>query len=189
EPMEHVLHEGLPVRAGNDSRSDVTGLYRLTDGDIIITVGSKVRWERLCKALGAEDVFANPRYATDGDRVTHVGELRAELQARLGDLTCAEGIDLLTQADIPVARVRTLPEVMEDDHFRDRGSLKPMYREGSTTPVERGVVSGFPVTFSGGPLPTLEGGAMLGRHNEEVYARLLNLDSAALVELKNRGVI
>ncbi|MFT6583661.1 MAG: hypothetical protein ACJAU6_004119 [Alphaproteobacteria bacterium] len=42
-------------------------------------------------------------------------------------------------------------------------------------------------TVSG--LPTLEGGAMLGRHNEEVYARLLDLDSASLVELKKRGVI
>lgn len=189
EPMEHVLYEGLPVRAGNNSRSDVTGLYRLTDGDIIITVGSKVRWGRLCKALGAEDVLENPRYATDGDRVTHVEELRADIQARLGGFTCAEGIDLLGQADIPVARVRTLPEVMTDDHFRDRGSLKPMYRQGATTPVERGVVSGFPVTFSDGPLPELEGGAMLGHHNEDVYGRLLNLDSTALVELKNRGVI
>ncbi|MBT5108360.1 MAG: CoA transferase [Rhodospirillaceae bacterium] len=189
EPMEHVLHEGLPVRAGNNSRSDVTGLYRLTDGDIIITVGSKVRWGRLCKALGAEDVLENPRYATDGDRVTHVEELRADIQARLGGFTCAEGIDLLGQVDIPVARVRSLPEVMTDDHFRDRGSLKPMYRQGATTPVERGVVSGFPVTFSDGPLPELEGGAMLGHHNEDVYGRLLNLDSTALVELKNRGVI
>ncbi|MDP7548115.1 MAG: CoA transferase, partial [Alphaproteobacteria bacterium] len=36
EPMEEVLHQGQPVRAGNDSRNGVTGLYRLTDGDVII---------------------------------------------------------------------------------------------------------------------------------------------------------
>jgi crotonobetainyl-CoA:carnitine CoA-transferase CaiB-like acyl-CoA transferase len=189
EPMEHVLHEGQPVRAGNNSRSDVTGLYRLKDGDVIITVGSKVRWTRLCKALGADEVLENPRYATDGDRVTHVEELRAEIQARLGGFTCAEGIECLSNADIPVARVRKLPEVMEDAHFRDRGSLKPMYRLGSDEPVERGVVSGFPVEFSGGSLPKLEGGATLGHHNEEVFGQLLDLDTTTLSGLKKRGVI
>jgi crotonobetainyl-CoA:carnitine CoA-transferase CaiB-like acyl-CoA transferase len=39
EPMEYVLDAGQPVRAGNGSRLGVTGLYHLTDGDVIITVG------------------------------------------------------------------------------------------------------------------------------------------------------
>jgi crotonobetainyl-CoA:carnitine CoA-transferase CaiB-like acyl-CoA transferase len=67
--------------------------------------------------------------------------------------------------------------------------LKPVYRQGSEQPVERGITTGFPVIFSGGPLPKLEGGATLGHHNEEVYGRLLHLDPAELAELKERGVI
>ncbi len=189
EPMEHILHQGLPVRAGNDSRNGVTGLYRLTDGDVIITVGNLPRWQKLCEALGADELLENPRYATVEDRQAHVGELRREIQDRLGGLGCEEGIALLESAGIPVARVRTLPEVMADQHFRDRGTLKPMYRQGSEEPVERGIVAGFPVTFSAGSLPRLEGGARLGHHNEEVYGRLLDLDPAALAELKNHGVI
>ncbi len=189
EPMEHVLHAGLPVRAGNDSRNGVTGLYRLTDGDVIITVGTLPRWQNLCTALGANELLENPRYATAEDRETHVGELRREIQDRLGRLGCEDGIALLQSAGIPIARVRTLPEVVEDDHFRDRGTLKPMYRQGSAEPVERGIVAGFPVIFSGGSLPRLEGGAKLGHHNEEVYGRLLDLDPAELAELKERGVL
>src|SRR5262249_41790428 len=76
EPMEYFLHEGLPPRAGNQSRENVTGLYRLNDGDVIITVGSQDRWRRLCKALRAEDLLENPRYATAGGQQTHVNELR-----------------------------------------------------------------------------------------------------------------
>ena len=189
EPMEEVLHEGQPVRAGNDSRNGVTGLYRLTDGDVIITVGTLPRWRKLCQALGADELLENPRYATLEDRETHVDELRREIQARLGHFNCADGIALLVDAGIPIARVRTLPEVMEDDHFRDRGTLKPMYRQGSEEPVERGIVTGFPVIFSGGSLPRLEGGAKLGHHNEEVYGRLLGLDPAELAALKERGVL
>ncbi len=189
EPMEEALHDGLSIRTGNDSRQGLTGLYRLTDGDVIITLGGLTRWQNLCKALGADELLENPRYATGEDRETHVEELRAEISGRLGKLNCADGIALLEGANIPIARVRTLPEVVEDDHFRDRGTLKPMYRQDSDEPVERGIMAGFPVTFSGGSLPELEGGAKLGHHNEEVYRRLLGLDAAALAELKARGVI
>jgi formyl-CoA transferase len=189
EPMEFTLAEGLPVRAGNQAREGVTGLYRLTDGDIIITVAGQPRWQRLCKALGAEDLLTNPRYATAADQKRHVAELRQALQAHLGRYTCAEGIRLLERADIPVARVRRLPEVMNDDHFRARGTLRPMRRQGSEAPVARGIIPGFPVKFSGGELPTLEGGARLGHHNAEIYGRLLGLDAAALAALKARGVV
>jgi formyl-CoA transferase len=189
EPMEYFLHEGLPVRAGNLSRESVTGLYRLRDGDVIITVGNQDRWQRLCKALRAEELLENSRYATAGDQQTHVAELRRAIQDRLGRLGCVEAITLLEGAGIPIARVRTLPEAIADKHFRDRGTLRPMHRQGSDAPVERGVIPGFPVIFSGGALPTLEGGAALGHHNDEIYGRLLGLDQVALSDLKKRGVV
>ena len=78
---------------------------------------------------------------------------------------------------MPVARVRRIPEAMADGHFRARGTLRPMFRQGSDEPVAGGVVSGFPVSFSGGALPELEGGAQLGHHNREVFGRLLGLDA------------
>jgi crotonobetainyl-CoA:carnitine CoA-transferase CaiB-like acyl-CoA transferase len=189
EPMEYVLRDGQPVRAGNDSRNGVTGLYRLTDGDVIITVGGLVRWRSLCEALGAEDLLHNPRYATVEDREIHVEELRKKIQDRLGKYNCADGIALLEAAGIPIARVRTLPEVVEDAHFRDRGTLRPMYRHGTEDPIEDGIVAGFPVIFSGGDLPRLEGGAPLGQHNEEIYGSLLDLDAAQLRDLKERGIV
>ena len=78
---------------------------------------------------------------------------------------------------------------MADKHFRDRGTLRPMYRQGSDQPVERGILAGFPVIFSGGSLPKLDGGANLGHHNDEIYGRLLRLDQAALCDLQQRGII
>ena len=33
-----VAAQGLPVRVGNRARDDVTGLYRLKDGDVFITI-------------------------------------------------------------------------------------------------------------------------------------------------------
>ena len=189
EPMEYVLADGLPVRAGNQARENVTAVYNLKGGDIFITLGGEARWKRLCKAIGAEDLLASPRYATQADQARHVAELRAEVQARLGRFTIDEGMALLARADIPVARVRGLAEVIGDEHFRARGTLKPMRRQDSEVPVEGGIVPGFPVRFSGGELPAVDGGARLGHHNGEVYGRLLGLDAAALAALKARGVV
>ena len=189
ETIEDAVHAGKTLRAGNDGRGDPTGLYRLSDGDVFVTVGTAARWERLCRAIGAEALLDNPRYATRSDRETYVDELRTEIQNHLARFNCADGMALLEAADIPVAKVRTLPEVMADDHFRARGTLRPMYRHGASEPVEGAVMAGFPVTFSGGELPKLDGGAKLGAHTDEVLEGLLKLAPANIAELRRRGVI
>jgi crotonobetainyl-CoA:carnitine CoA-transferase CaiB-like acyl-CoA transferase len=189
EPMEEILAQGLPVRAGNDSRTDPTGLYRLKDGDIIITIGNDERWTRLCTALDASDLLDDPRYATGETRRQHIKEVRAALQEKFSRHTTAEAVALLEGADVPVAPVRTLGQVAEDDHFRSRGTLKPMRHHGLEAPVEGGIVSGFPVVFSSGPLPEPRGGVSLGYDNEDVFGRLLGLDAAAVRALNDKGVI
>ena len=189
ETIEDGVRAGRTLRTGNDGRNDPTGLYRLADGDIFITIGTAARWQSLCRALGAEALLDDPRYATRADRETHVGELRAAIQARLGPLDTAAAMPLLEAAGIPVAPVRTLPEVLDDPHFRDRGTLRAMYRAGADDPVDGGVMAGFPVLFSGGALPELAGGGGLGAHNEAVYGGLLGLDATAIAALKDKGVI
>jgi crotonobetainyl-CoA:carnitine CoA-transferase CaiB-like acyl-CoA transferase len=189
EHVEEMLHQGVPLRTGNDGRNDVTGLYRLADGDIFITVGSPARWENLCKAIGADDLLADPRYASQGDRERHLGALRGILQQKMSGMTCARAMALLGDAGIPVSPVRTINDVLEDPHFRDRGTLRPMRAHGSETPIKRSMIAGFPVAFSEGSLPKLEGAAQLGAHNEQVFSDLLGLDQETLVALKVRGVI
>ena len=52
-----------------------------------------------------------------------------------------------------------------------------------------GVVSRFPVLFSGGPLPELAGAPTLGMHNVEIYGRLLGLSPEELRRLHEQGVV
>ena len=189
EPMEHILADGLPVRAGNDARDNATGLYQLTDGDVIITVGTPARLKALFTALGKPETMENSRFCTAELRLKNLDALRATIQTQLSGYNCSDAIALLEGVGVPIARVRTIREAIEDQHFRDRGTLKPMYRQDSSEPVEPGIISGFPIRFSGGDLPLLEGGAKLGHHNEEVFEKLLGLDSGILADLKDRGII
>ena len=189
EPVEFALDDGAPPRAGNGSRNGLTGLYHMTDGDMIITAGGETRWRGLCQALGLERLLEDPRFASNAGRETHIEEIKAAITERMSHYSCDDGIALMQEHGIPAAKVRTLPEAMRDDHFRARGTIRPMRRIDSEDPVERGIVAGFPIKFSGGDLPAIDGSAPLGYHNDEVYESLLGLDSTARQRLKAQGII
>jgi crotonobetainyl-CoA:carnitine CoA-transferase CaiB-like acyl-CoA transferase len=78
---------------------------------------------------------------------------------------------------------------MADPHFWERGTLQPMRHGALEEPVKGGIGAGFPVLFSGGPLPELAGAPTLGMHNNEVYGRLLGLGKEELRRLKKEGIL
>jgi formyl-CoA transferase len=84
--------------------------------------------------------------------------------------------------------VRTAAEVMADEHFYRRGTLGPIRHAALAEPVQ-GVVPGFPVLFSGEPLPVLPGAPTLGMHNQEIFGGLLGLRDEALQQLREQGVV
>jgi crotonobetainyl-CoA:carnitine CoA-transferase CaiB-like acyl-CoA transferase len=189
EPLEEALAEGQPIRAGNDSRTNPSGVYRVKDADIFITVTNDARWAQLCEAMDAPDLHAEARFATAPGRAEHLEDLRREIQQRLGRLTCADAVARLEAADVPVAPVRTLDEVLADEHFYRRGTLKPMRHGALDDPVAGHVVVGYPIVFSSGPLPDLSGAPALGKHNEDVFGRLLGLDAGQIGALRDKGVV
>ena len=142
-----------------------------------------------CTALGLEAMLEDSRFATNAGRETHIDEIKTTIAGKLAQFSCEDGIELMQAHGIPAAKVRTLPEAIADDHFRDRGTLKPMRRIDTDEPVEGGIVAGFPIKFSGGELPAVEGSAPLGYHNDEVYGSLLGLDDEARQRLKAQGII
>lgn len=189
EPLEEAVANDLPIRAGNDSRTGPTGLYSTRDGDLIVTAASAGQWAALCEALEAPELFADERFADSAGRVENLPALRREIQDRIGRLSAAEAIERMKAADVPVAPVRSLPDVLADDHLYRRGTLKPMQHGVLNQPVEGGVVVGFPILFSGEQLPDLPGAPSLGMHNDEIFREILGLDDERIRDLKDRGTI
>ena len=87
------------------------------------------------------------------------------------------------------ARRVIVDEVMEDEHFWDRGSLLPLFNAAYKDPIPGFVASGFPARFSGGELPISKGAPTLGMNNEEVYRNLLKLENDDLSRLRNIGIV
>lgn len=188
ENLEEPIAEGLPLRTGNISRSGPTGLYHAKGGDVILTATSDDQWQRLSRALDAPQLLEDPRFSSYHSRTVHVEAARREIQSLIGKLGLQEALRKLAACDVPCAPVRTAVEVMADRHFWERGSLQPMRHAALAEPVE-GVASGFPVVFSGGPLPELPGAPTLGMHNAEIFGGLLGISQSDLKLLAEDGVV
>jgi crotonobetainyl-CoA:carnitine CoA-transferase CaiB-like acyl-CoA transferase len=119
----------------------------------------------------------------------NVEDARQEVQRLIGQYSLEDAVERLEYFDVPCAPVRTAEQVMNDPHFWDRGSLLPMMHAATGKPVDDAVASGFPVKFSGGELPSIEGAPTLGMHNSEVFQKLLGLNHQDLQKLKEEKVI
>ena len=188
ENLEESISEGIPLRAGNVGRAGPTGMYSTTDGDVMITAASDDQWRRLANALDAPELLEDPRFLSYHSRNAYIEDARHEVGKRMKVLTRQEALDRMELHEVPCGPVRPMTEVMNDPHLWQRGTLQPMLHGALDGPVE-GIATGFPVVFSGGPLPELAGAPTLGMHNEEVYRDLLGLGPQDLQRLRDEGII
>jgi crotonobetainyl-CoA:carnitine CoA-transferase CaiB-like acyl-CoA transferase len=123
EPLDYRLTGTPKPRVGNGSNtSSPRNAYRTKDGHFIAISASIQRTaERLFRAIGREDMIADPRYATNVDRVTH----RAEVDAVVGGWIAARSRDevmrIFTDQGITAAPLYSIEDIVDDRHFIERG--------------------------------------------------------------------
>ena len=188
ENIEEALYAGEPLRMGNGIRGGPMGLYHTKDSDIIITVASDDQWERLAKAIDAPHLIEDPRFARFLDRGKNLDAARSAVQEILMRFTKQEALALLDKNDVPCSDVRSVSQIIDDQHFWDRGTLRAMRSQAFDEDLP-GIVSGFPVAFSGGKLPQESGAPLLGQQNTDIYGDLLGMDESYLSKLESDGVI
>jgi len=87
--------------------------YRTADGSIVVVgTGGDNAWERLCRAIGREDLLADPRFADNALRVAAAEPLREEIESVLTARTTAEWEKVLGAAGVVCAPVQRLGEVL-----------------------------------------------------------------------------
>ena len=88
--------------------------FATTDGEIAVAVGSERQWLRFCEALAMPDLAADPRFATNGERVRNRDALRPILAAAFERRPAAEWLAALTGAEVPAGQVRDMAQVFDD---------------------------------------------------------------------------
>jgi crotonobetainyl-CoA:carnitine CoA-transferase CaiB-like acyl-CoA transferase len=115
QAANHLMGGVVPGRMGNQHPNIAPyETFPTSDGEIAVAVGSERQWGRLCGALGIDGLTSDPRFATNGDRVQHRGELRAILTGVFARRSASEWQDLLVEAEVPVGEVRDMAQVFSD---------------------------------------------------------------------------
>ena len=160
---------------------------RCKDGWITTGAARAGMWERMLKIMGYDELaedpeFAAPMFATDK------AEIRMELLNLWAEQrTVKEAEEALVEADIPVGRAMSIPEVLDDRQLWDREVMMEMDIDepgGKQMLVPGPTIIKFSKTpTTAGPIPKY------GEHNDEMYRDLLGIDEPTLSQLRSEEVI
>jgi crotonobetainyl-CoA:carnitine CoA-transferase CaiB-like acyl-CoA transferase len=126
-------------------------------------------WESLCRILEAPELLSDPRFADNAARQRNADALTAELEARTRTRPAAELEQALVKAGLPASIVRTLHEILEHPHVRERGIVQQVPSADGGDPLTLvGPSFRFADSALGfqGPVPAL------GQHTDAVLAEL-----------------
>jgi crotonobetainyl-CoA:carnitine CoA-transferase CaiB-like acyl-CoA transferase len=169
----------VPARSGNDHAIVAPyGMFRTKDGEVALAPSQEQSYQRLVDAIGAPELRADPRFATNDLRVANRGAINAAVEVRLATGTTAEWIERLNAAGVPCGRVMSLPEVFADPQVLDQDMVLQQDHP------DHGTVSmlGFPVKFAEAPCALRRPAPELGADTEAVLREFgySDVDIAAL---------
>jgi formyl-CoA transferase len=159
--------------------------FEAADGHVIVGVGSEGLWRAFCAAAGRPELLADPRFATNAQRVSNYDALRAELAPLLRARTVGEWLALLEGAGIPCGRVRTVAEALDGEQVRARGLLLDVDHPR----LGRRRWVGSPIALEGATRGSLRPPPLLGEHTEEVLSERLGLGAGEVASLRAQGVV
>jgi crotonobetainyl-CoA:carnitine CoA-transferase CaiB-like acyl-CoA transferase len=155
------------------------------DGYIILAVGNDPTFERFCKAFGQEHLLADPRFATNADRVRNRAATTEALTPVMRSKTTAEWIEALEPLKIGCGPINTLRQVFADPHVVARDMVVEMaHASGAAVRVIAN-----PVKLSATPPSYRTAPPALGEHTEAVLRETLGMGEAEIADLKAKGVV
>jgi crotonobetainyl-CoA:carnitine CoA-transferase CaiB-like acyl-CoA transferase len=120
----HVLSGDEAGRYGSAHPSMVPfQSFRTRDGHMTLACGSDSLFERLCHALGRDELATDERFITNSQRVTHRDELVPLLQECLLQRDTADWLAILHTAGVPCGPIKTVGEALQDPQVQALGSL------------------------------------------------------------------
>jgi crotonobetainyl-CoA:carnitine CoA-transferase CaiB-like acyl-CoA transferase len=151
----YTIAGAVPGRMGNAHPSiSPYELYATGDGDLIVAVGNERQFAALCDVLDAPELAADPRFASNSDRVAHRDALKDELQARLATAPASDWAARLIAARVPAGVVNDVAGAFE---LARSVGLDPIVEvpapDGTAVPLTRNPIrlSRTPPTYRSAP--------------------------------------
>jgi crotonobetainyl-CoA:carnitine CoA-transferase CaiB-like acyl-CoA transferase len=139
----------------------VYDVFTVKDGEqIFLAAVSDKQWTIFCKAFGLEEMLADPRLATNNDRVLARDWMMPMLRSHLAGYSAAELSAVFEKNELPFAPIAKPQELFEDPHLNATGGLAPIrMNDGSLSKVPL-----MPFTLGGERLGVRIQPPLLGEH-------------------------
>ncbi|MEY9568487.1 crotonobetainyl-CoA:carnitine CoA-transferase CaiB-like acyl-CoA transferase [Bradyrhizobium ottawaense] len=161
------------------------GVFRCTDGELMLVVGNDGQFQRTCAVLGAPELATDPRFIKNNDRVVHGKEIMAIFAGLFLKQPVAYWLDKLEEAGVPSGPINNFEQVFSDPHVQSRGMrVKTEHKFEPELSLIRNAL-----TLSGTPITEYRAPPLLGEHTQEVLGGKLGYDAGKIETLKQQGII
>ena len=169
---------------GRISAWAVYDVFTVKDGEqVFLAVVSDTQWALFCEAFGFADLKADPRLATNNDRVNAREWLMATLRSRLAGYSAAQLSAIFERHGLPFAPITRPEDLFDDPHLNETGALAALtLPDGRATQVPL-----LPLSL-GGERPGLRlQPPRLGEHSTELL-RELGYSPAQIAALQSQHI-
>lgn len=163
------------VYAGRDGRAGYARTaspyrrpYRTADETIAVLLYTDAHWRSFFTLIDRPDLAGDPQLHGIRGRTDRIDELYRLVEEEIARRPAAEWLEVLRAHHIPVAPVRTLDELFDDEHLRAVKMFETV-EHPSEGPL---VQARLPWTFSRSGAPSVSPAPALGEHTDVTLRRL-----------------
>jgi crotonobetainyl-CoA:carnitine CoA-transferase CaiB-like acyl-CoA transferase len=153
-------------------------VFHAQDGDLMIAAGNDGLFARLCAAIGLDELAADPRFATNPDRIERRDELAGLIQEQLAGRALEELLRELSAAGVPAAPVNDVGQVAEHEQTAALGLIQELSEP----------TVALPLSFNGRRVVHRSPPPRLGEHTSEIL-REAGCDDETIAALAREGIV
>lgn len=162
------------------------GMFKCTEGYVIMAVLQN-QWESFCKALGKPELFDDPRFIDNTQRVENRAPLNTLIEEALAKYPTAieAAEDWGFNYHLPIAPILSIEQAVNHPHLIERETIRTV-----DDPVFGSFqVPGMPLRFSAAPRHPELTAAYMGEHNVEVFTRYAGISEQEVRDLEASGAL
>ncbi|HEY0956256.1 MAG TPA: CaiB/BaiF CoA-transferase family protein [Roseateles sp.] len=154
-----------PGRMGNAHQNIVPyQVFETLDGHLILAVGNDRQFAKFCDIAGRPEWAADPRFATNSERVRNRAVLVPLLEDAIRQRPRADWLAALEAAKVPCGSINSIGEALADPQAQARGAVIDLPHP--LTPDLRLIAS--PMKLSATPVQYRHAPPLLGQHSDDL---------------------
>ncbi|MFT6581140.1 MAG: formyl-CoA transferase [Alphaproteobacteria bacterium] len=181
-----IKGEVAPQAGNNHPTGTPTGVFPTADGHINIAAAGTNLFDRMCEAMGADDLGSDERFRTGEERTDHREELNERMSVYTRTKSSDEWIEIMNDAGVPCGPIYPIDQMFANEQVQHLGIAK------SVQHAELGElkVVGQAVNLTTTPQPdTLRRATPdLGEHTDEILAEL-GYDAEKIAALHKNDIV